>query len=267
MDISYFDSLVKKTREKENQEQLWDEKAIEFNKNISKSKASKVDGLISLLKGRNIINSSSEILDIGCGPGRHSMEFAKESQSVIGLDISSKMLEFAIKNNKDDNFSKTSYIKANWADLDLMEFGWEKRFDFIFSSMCPAVDVKEALEKMSKASKGYCMVSRMIKRQDNISDEIMNKFNIDNSKDPHNSRETLWAFLNMIWLMGYNPEIAYLESKDTFKLTKEESISRHISRFSKHNLEKEIKDFFNNIKDEMISYKTYSNSALLYWKA
>lgn len=267
MDIDYFSSLIKKTQKAAEQEQLWDRKAEDFNRVVFNSKNNNLEELMDLLIDRNIINSESKILDIGCGPGRHGMEFAKRSQSVVGLDISSKMLEFASENSKANNIVNTSYKKADWGDLDLKEAGWEKEFDFIFASMCPAIDGKGALEKMSKASKGYCMVSRMIKRQDGIAEEIINRFGIDAYKDPANGRETLWSFFNILWLMGYNPEMAYIERNSKSKLTKEEAIAHYSMRFSSQNLDDEIEKFINTLDDEKMNSEIYTNSALLYWKA
>ena len=41
-----------------------------------------------------------KLLDIGCGMGQHAMQYSKAgAESVLGTDISEKMLAFAVENN------------------------------------------------------------------------------------------------------------------------------------------------------------------------
>ena len=40
--------------------------------------------------------TGKKVLDIGCGMGQHALQYAKKgAASVLGIDISEKMLEFA----------------------------------------------------------------------------------------------------------------------------------------------------------------------------
>jgi SAM-dependent methyltransferase len=58
-----------------------------------------VDGIISL---SNCI-PGNRILDVGCGPGRHTMELARRDFQVTGIDIHEPYLEEAIKNSNATN--------------------------------------------------------------------------------------------------------------------------------------------------------------------
>ena len=51
-----------------------------------------------LFKNRNSGEQNS-ILNLGCGTGRHDIEFAKMGYSVKGIDLSSQMIEVAKSNN------------------------------------------------------------------------------------------------------------------------------------------------------------------------
>ena len=44
--------------------------------------------------------------------------------------------------------------KLNWDQVDLEERGWIDNFDLVFGVMCPATRSREALIKMSSASRG-----------------------------------------------------------------------------------------------------------------
>lgn len=69
------------------------------------------------------VNEDAELLDLGCGAGRHSIELSKRGMNVTGIDISSKMLEQAkIRAQSEDvtvNFIKEDL--GNIASLNLKQ--------------------------------------------------------------------------------------------------------------------------------------------------
>lgn len=72
---------------------------------------------------------NKRILDIGCGMGQHAMQYAKSgAMSVLGIDISENMLEYAWKHNSTDNIT---YRKMAFEDLDHLK----EKFDVITSSL------------------------------------------------------------------------------------------------------------------------------------
>ena len=69
------------------------------------------------------------ILDLGCGDGKHCVDFiARGAKSVVGLDISEKMLQIAQTENANDVIR---YIKMSMTDIA----GLQETFDFIYSNM------------------------------------------------------------------------------------------------------------------------------------
>ncbi len=77
------------------------------------------------------LNGNEKILDIGCGDGKITAEFAKllPHGFVIGIDNSMELLEFAIKNFPQDKYPNLTFIYENAIDLD-----FENEFDIIFSN-------------------------------------------------------------------------------------------------------------------------------------
>ena len=70
-----------------------------------------------------------KILDIGCGMGQHAMQYSKAgAASVLGTDISEKMLSFAMENNAADNITYRRLAFEDIAQLD-------EKFDLITSSL------------------------------------------------------------------------------------------------------------------------------------
>ena len=86
--------------------------------------------------------NSKKVLDIGCGMGQHAMQYAKSgAESVLGIDISEKMLSFAKENNSAENIS---YRKMALENLNLLE----QKFDIVTSSL--VFDYAEDFGKLMK---------------------------------------------------------------------------------------------------------------------
>ena len=103
------------------------------------------------------LSPGDRLLDVGCGPGRHSHLFAEREIDVLGLDISNEFIKLANKENS----------KANFLRQDVREMDFEEEFDAVvsmcqggFGLLCepessiddPDTDLK-ALENMARALK------------------------------------------------------------------------------------------------------------------
>ncbi|MBR1742576.1 MAG: class I SAM-dependent methyltransferase [Lachnospiraceae bacterium] len=83
-----------------------------------------------------------KVLDIGCGMGQHAMQYIKMgAKSVLGIDISEKMLAFAKENNSAENII---YRRLAFEDLEEIT----ETFDVITSSL--AFDYVQDFGKLMK---------------------------------------------------------------------------------------------------------------------
>ena len=69
------------------------------------------------------LDPGSHILDVGCGTGRHSVEFARRGYQVTGLDFSSGMLKEAQK------AADAIGVKVEWIHADATTFTTDKVYD------------------------------------------------------------------------------------------------------------------------------------------
>ena len=118
-----------------------------------------------MIKEKNLLNENSKVLDIGCGTGRHLLEFSKFTSYVTGTDISSKMLDYAKEKLK--NVREAKFVHGNW----MKNFTKEKEFDLVFASMTPAISKIEHIKRMCLISKKYCMMERFVYYRDPIREE------------------------------------------------------------------------------------------------
>lgn len=65
-----------------------------------------------------------QILDLGCGPGLYTQEFAKQGHEVTGVDFSASSIAYAKKEALQQKQS-INYIQANYLELELPENSYD----------------------------------------------------------------------------------------------------------------------------------------------
>ena len=58
---------------------------------FTKGTSQEVDFLVDALQ----LDASTSILDVGCGPGRHVLEFARRGLRATGIDVSARFIDIA----------------------------------------------------------------------------------------------------------------------------------------------------------------------------
>jgi len=70
-------------------------------------------------------NKSTQILDIGCGTGRHAIELSKRGYSIKGIDLSKSQIERAIEKSKEKG------LKIDFSVADARNLEFESEFDLV----------------------------------------------------------------------------------------------------------------------------------------
>lgn len=239
------------TRELTEEQCYWNKRAEEFNEN-GKSKKHRDDEQDSAdyIISRKLIDKNSSVLDIGCGTGRYSIKFAKSAKNVTGIDISTEMLKYAQANAEAAGLKNVSFISAAWQDLDMHEPGWNKKYDFVFASMTPAINGSEALMKMLSVSKKYCFMSGFVYKNDKLEDALCSKLHIEN-RHKHSGRSIYCAF-NILWNMNIYPEIIYKDTDWQKEYTVDKALELYKMQLftnnkTDENMEKKIKAYLESV--------------------
>jgi SAM-dependent methyltransferase len=193
--------------------QLWDLRADEFNSNSNqKEGAKRRNEVLRFLEARGLWREGIEILDIGCGPGKYALELAQKANSVVGVDLSPRMIRLARENAVQAGAAAhVCFEEAAWDETDLQARGWNGKFDLVFASMCPGINSPETLAKMSEASKNYCFMSHFVWRRSLLRDDLHRLFYY---KEPErSSQKNIYCAFNLLWLAGFYPEVTYYDTE------------------------------------------------------
>jgi precorrin-6B methylase 2 len=105
---------------KQSPKDLWDKRAANFNKRISRAVDGKEDldkdDYISQILAKIEVRPEWSLLDIGCGPGTLTIPLARKIKTVEALDISSEMIKHLKTNAENAGLNNIRYINSSWQD-------------------------------------------------------------------------------------------------------------------------------------------------------
>lgn len=67
----------------------------------------------------------SQVLDLGCGPGAHAIEFARRGHRVTGVDTSPRLLDRA------RSAARLADVEVEWVEADMRDFRRASSFDLV----------------------------------------------------------------------------------------------------------------------------------------
>jgi len=71
----------------------------------------------------------SSFIDVGCGPGRHSLELARRGMRVTGIDVSQDFIEIAQRNSAAESLVSAEFLRLDARDL-INHAPLHAKFDF-----------------------------------------------------------------------------------------------------------------------------------------
>jgi len=272
MDIRYFTDLWSEGKTAgASGKSFWDNRADEFNKLVCQGNADeRIKRIVEFLLENSLLTKNSSVLDIGCGPGRFAVEFAKQSADVTGLDISDKMLDYAVKNATAADLTNVLFENLNWDEVSVEDHGWRKKFDLVTAINSPGIHDLITLEKMIEASKGYCFLSNFVNRSDSVQDILRTQvLKLEEVKFYTN---TVYSIFNILWLSGYYPSVTYIDTdREHVRTVVEACVYYRTLLDTQDNLGDENNDLIRGYlekisSDGFVTEKVRTKTAWIYWK-
>lgn len=120
-----------------------------------------VDFIIEKLE----LKGNEKILDLACGFGRHSLEFARRGYQVTGVDITPEYIDYATKQ------AQTEKLTAHFICSDIRDVKYENEFDVVLNMADGAIGYLENDEENQKI---FGVISRALKHGGKHFMDIMN---------------------------------------------------------------------------------------------
>lgn len=101
------------------------------------------------------LTSESRVLDIGSGPGRLAIPIAKKVSHVTAVEPATGMMDILKENMKQQRIDNISCVDKRWEDIDI-DSDLDAPYDLVIASFSLGMpDIREAIQKMERASSKY----------------------------------------------------------------------------------------------------------------
>ena len=272
MNIESFEKLwVDYQPDRKDAQEFWNKRAPSFNKRIRRKTADEHrQRLMEHLARKAALDRNSAVLDIGCGPGAQSLEMAPLVGRVEGFDLAPNMIDLAKANAVEDNCPNASFRVLDWQAADIDNLGWRGQFKLVLASRTPAVNNRTTLEKMMAASCHACCMITHVEMRHSVRDQLKELLQWDEQK-ARMARSFFCAF-NMLFLMGYYPEVEYFDRAWESEATVEDAELMHLNYFSSMMpisddvIAQMRKKLASMSRNGLIQEKVESKLAVMFWK-
>ena len=249
-------------------EELWtnehtSKKMLEYHLNSSIDASSRninfINRSVEWISDHFKINSSSSIIDFGCGPGLYTTQFAEKDAAVTGIDFSKRSLEYAEK------IAVDKCLKIKYVHQDYLKYKTNEKYDLITMIMCDfcalsPLQRKELLtkfRKLLKPSGSILLDVYSLNAFDNITEKAIYEMN---QLDSFWSPDDYYCFLNTF---KYHDEKVVLDKYTIVEKARTRIVYNWLQHFSETSLEKEfqenglsITEIYNDVSGEKYDSKS-----------
>ena len=240
--------------------EIWDQSAENYDDKLLGDIQNMV---IESMRSSGILMPCFSLIDIGCGPGTYSFKFAKFVNQVTCLDESERMLERLESKRLEADISNIESVHSDWTVYES-----SRRFDVVFSSLCPPLNCPKQILRMENLSKKFCAyVSSMNNDEGSIHMEIWKALGRDYTFNGYNT-EYPYRFLIS---KGREPVLRTFETFLPSEKSVEEVIEFEMGKFSVYmDMNKHIEDTIKDIVQAhsnrgMVHYDGKKKLGLLTW--
>ena len=223
--------------------------------------AAVVDGLVS----RGLVRAGSSVLDIGSGTGTFAHAFASRGASVTALEMDSTSLAVCRTQARQLGLQNMRFEQQMWET-----FAPEEQYDFVFSSMCPAICNYTELLRMESLAKHACGIIAVTRGSYDLHRKRLMAL-LDVHPTGGMTTEALWYF-EALYLAGKQPEVQSFSRKFAFSLPLEETIERNERYFEIFGISPEVShpklaDYFSAVTEGgMVTDETLLNTQWITWQ-
>jgi SAM-dependent methyltransferase len=244
---------------------FWDQYVSTYHK-INNLLLDDLSRMVAFWVEEGLVNSHSQVLDIGCGPGTYALPLAEVAKEVTALDTSGKMLENLNEEAGKRGLRNIVPMQINWEKAN-----FDKEFDLVLAASSPAVYNYNTLMKMNSVSRGYCLLlhyarGRLSPLRHLLWREVM-------GEELQGSAFDISFPFNILYAEGFNPNMKFFPQGYSYSeraTVVMENFRAYFNIFGRIGpeveriLEKVIRS---QAKEGLITEKVSYNLAVMWWKA
>lgn len=197
-------------RSKEEMQKYWNKVADKYDDNMMGKEKDRVGKVMDYLIQSRMIESNTQVLDIGSGTGVYTIPMAKVVKTVTALDSSEVMCRILEEKAIKDNLNNIVRLTQPWETIKLKEENLYKKFDLVFSSLNPGIKDLKTLIKMNSASKKYCCLISTSGEVENNTRKELGRLLLGKNLESKRTNDVIYPFY-ILYNLGYSPKIEYID--------------------------------------------------------
>ena len=211
-DLAYF-AAMQESQPKDRPDhsaKKWDQRAEAWEKERREKQKgdARVRSAVAYLEKQGLLQPDFQVADVGCGPGRFAVAFARRVRWVAGFDLSPRMIHYGLEYARREGVANLTLQALDFQTLEVEAAGLRRAFDLVFSSLTPAVHGQAGLEKMMDMSRAYCCNITHLYHRNSICRQLQEEVFGIPPVSPWGGR-WFYSLFNLLLLRGYLPQTSY----------------------------------------------------------
>ena len=213
----------------------FDHKAQVFNEEVfSAAGRARSERIIGWMEGQGVDFAGLTVLDVGAASGGFTVPFMERGAKVTAVEPNIPLAELFRNNTADAAPGQVELVHEAFEDIDIAAKGWNKAFDLVFVSMCPAVFDWESAEKVIRCARQYCYISTSAGVQEHsLMNEVLARLT---GRETHAKSSDMAYLLQLLYLKGYSYESIVTRETKSKELTVEAAIEEVMEMLPLHHL-------------------------------
>ncbi|PQP81037.1 SAM-dependent methyltransferase [Paenibacillus sp. PCH8] len=217
-------SKYKKKSTPFNTEEAFERWAREYHaQSFTEEGQQRSERIMGWIENQGVEFAGLSILDIGAASGIFTIPFAAKGATVTAVEPSELLVSLMKETIPSSLKSNIEIVTEQFEDISIQDQSWEKKYDFAFASMCPAMSDWETIEQAINCARKYVYISTMAgQREHTLMDELNSVLGISSSYKAGD----MGYIQQLLYLKGYSYTMIITREINSFEMPVEEIIQK-----------------------------------------
>ena len=179
--------------------------------------------IMNWIENQGVEFEGLSILDIGAASGIFTIPFAEKGAIVTAVEPSELLVSLMKETIPTALESNIEIVKERYEEIAIEDKGWEKKYDFAFASMCPAMSDWETIEQAINCARKYVYISTMAgQKEHTLMDELKDVLGVTSTYKAGD----MGYIQQLLYLKGYSYTMIITREVNSFEVPVEEIIDK-----------------------------------------